>query len=102
MSEPRVLAEVEMPEPHNVRSLGADPRAHQAPRAPSGLAAVWATVAHVLAKRSMALMLVVAMIGLSYMAVEDPTTHRLIAAGGFDVLALIGVWLLGRQEQAGA
>ena len=42
----------------------------------------------------MSLILIAAMVTLSFMAVSDPAVLRLCAAGGFDVFALAGILIL--------
>lgn len=99
MSEPRLLAEAEVPD-DNVTTM---PGRAMPVRPPISLAEadkiarVLASIARVLSVRAMSFCLVLAMIGLSYMAVDDPTAHRLIGAGGFDLLSLAGIWILGKS-----
>ena len=68
--------------------------APQAAKAPSSLAVVYDTIAQIIGARLMSLLLIGAMIVLSFMAVSDPVVLRLCAAGGFDLFALAGILIL--------
>lgn len=100
MAEPRVLEEREIPEvvpfPAGAPIGMASGQSMAPPRVPN-LAVVYQGIAAVLASRLQCLLLVTAMIVLSGAAVLFPMQERLIGAAGFDVLALVGLVILGRR-----
>ena len=70
------------------------PAAAPTPKAPTNLAVVYYGIAQIIGARLMSLLLVGAMIVLSFMAVSDPVMLRLCAAAGFDLFALAGILIL--------
>lgn len=93
MADPRILEEREVEGVVQFPQAATPP-----PKAKPDLAKIYIGIASVLAARLQCLLLVMAMIVLSALAVVDPTYNRLVAAGGFNVLALAGISILGRRQ----
>lgn len=98
MNEPRVIDETEVAA-SVVHQLHPQRPEAPAPQPPAiNLAMVYQGIAMVLAVRLNMLLLVVAMICMSAAAVAWPDVPRLWAAGGFDAVGLIGLWMLGSKQ----
>jgi hypothetical protein len=93
MTEPRLLEEREV---SDVVSFPQQPTRPQAQ--PKSVAQIYQAIANVLAARLQCLLLVIAMIALSGSAVLFPLTERLYGAAGFDLLALVGLVILGPRQ----
>ncbi len=91
MSDPRVLEEMEIPD----RVVTLHPS--QQPKVKEVSPAIYQAIAAALVGKIHAALLVLAMIVLSGWAVIDPTNLRLIAAGGWDVLAIGCIALITRK-----
>lgn len=101
-SDVRVIEEIEVPDPPtNVVNLDipqppARPVQQLAP-SPVQMAVIFKGIAAILAADLQCLALVLAMIGLSAVAIINPTDLRLIGAAGFDVFGLLGIWTIQQR-----
>lgn len=91
MADPRTLEEVEIPD----RVVNLHPSQPQQQREVSP--AIYQAIAAVVVGKLHAALLILAIIALSAWAVIDPIPLRLIAAGGFDLLAIGCIALITRK-----